>query len=186
MNTDNFSADLKQKTARLQQYMKVEAPKMASAKILRFIDGNFRAQGFQGATFLPWKENARRGTILIRKGRLRRSFRSKANNDGTVRTWSISKYAKVHNNGFNGKVTVNAHQRRKYTASKIGTGKFTKTGKERQKTIHTVTGVSSVKTHTRKVRIVKRQMMPTKMNQSPVLMNSIKREVLKEIKRIFN
>lgn len=186
MNANNFGASLAQKTAQLQQYARAEMPRMASAKILRFIDGNFRAQGYQGQTFQPWKQNLRKGTILVKKGRLRRSFRCQILPDGSVRTFTNTPYAKIHNNGFKGTVTIKQHQRRKYTASKMGTGRFTKTGKERMKTIHTVTSSTQVRTHTRRVNIVRRQMIPTSTQDAPVLMASIKRDIVRSIKQIFN
>lgn len=186
MNTENFGSSLKSKTAALQQYMRADAPKMASAKILRFIDGNFRAQGWQGKTFKPWRPNKRKGTILIKKGHLRRSFKSTPINEGMVRTWSSSRYAKIHNNGFNGTINIPAHERRKLTVAKIETGKYTKAGKERQKTVHNVTGTTTVRSHTRRVNVARRQMMPTSTTDSPVLMSAIKREIAKTIKHIFS
>ncbi|MNF85492.1 hypothetical protein D3C84_678890 [compost metagenome] len=94
-------------------------------------------------------------------------------------------YAKVHNEGFEGTVTVKSHTRNKYSKTKVGTGKFTKKGKERTKTMTAKSGESTVKAHSRKVKIPKRQFMPTNQNDSPVLNNAIQREVARDINKIM-
>lgn len=185
MNAQNLPSHLRRQAKELERYVMTEFPGMAGRKILRFIDGNFRAQGWQGASFQRWKPNRRGGTILVRRGILRRSFRQEVG-AGSVRTYSTSPYAAIHNRGFRGTVSIKAHSRRKYEAQRIGTGRFTKTGRERKKTIHVQSGVIQVKAHTRKVNIPQRQMMPERYNDSPVLINSIKRDVIKTLKNIFN
>lgn len=186
MNLNFFNNEMRRKADLLENYARGEMPKMAAGKILRFIDGNFKAQGFQGRSFNRWKKIRRKGTILVKTGRLRRSWRSRPTGTGEVRTWSESKYAKVHNSGFQGSVNVRPFKRNRYSSEKIGIGKFTKTGKERTRTVHTVSGVSNVGAHTRKINVARRQMMPTKIEDAPVLFDSMKREVAKQIKRIFN
>lgn len=184
MDAQSFNAELRRKTKELEQYALTEFPGMAGRKILRFINGNFRAQGWQGAGFQRWKPNRRGTTILIRKGLLRRSIRQQVT-PGAVRTWSDSRYAAVHNRGFKGTVRIKSFKRRIFTAQRVGTGKFTKTGKERKKTIHVQTGSTIVKAHSRKMNIVKRQFMPESSNDSPVLVNAIKRDTIKKLKTIF-
>lgn len=44
-------------------------------------------------------------------------------------------YAKIHNESFEGTVSVKAHTRNQYSKTQISTGKFTKKGKERKKTV---------------------------------------------------
>lgn len=185
MNPQQFNLKLHRQQQELKAYMYNQFPGSAAIKTLRFIDGNFRAQGWQGQTFQRWKKNTRDGTILVKKGHLRRSFRQEIQ-PGQVRTYSSSKYAAIHNRGFNGTVNIGAHERRKYTASRIGTGKFNKNGTERMKTIHTESGRVNVKAHTRKMNIPKRQFMPEHWNDSPILVNAIRRDLQNELKRIFN
>ena len=184
MTPNQFSQIFRRKEQELKRYVITELPGMAARKVLRFINGNFRAQGWQGQTFEPWKKNTRRGTILIKKGHLRRSFRQEFAG-GTVRTYSTSKYAAVHNRGFSGNVSIRAHQRRKFEAQSVGTGKLNKSGTERTKIVHVENGRINVKAHTRKMNIPKRQFMPESWNDSPVLVNAIRRDIVKRLKYIF-
>lgn len=185
MTPQQFSAGLRRKQEQLKRYAYTELPGMVARKTLRFIDGNFRAQGYQGpGGFQRWKPNTRKGTILIKKGHLRRSFRQQVA-PGEVRTWSNSPYARPHNEGFKGPVQIKAHQRRRFQAERVGTGRFNKNGTERKKTIHTVAGVANVKAHTRNVKLPRRQFMPTGPGDAPVLMKSIERQVVKDLKQIF-
>jgi len=183
MQAEQFPAHIRALAKDIEHYALVEWPGMAGKKILRFIDGNFRAQGWQGTTFQPWKEISRKGTILVKTGKLRRSFRQEISN-GAVRTWSTGPYAKVHNEGFKGEVNIRAYKRSLYVASKIGTGRFTKTGKERTKTVHTKTGESMVKAHIRNVNMPKRQFMPMSYQDSIILWNAIKRQTIKDLQRL--
>ena len=185
MNANEFAAELEKKTKALEKYARVEFPRMAGRKVLRFIDGNFRAQGWQGRSFLPWQRNKTNTTILIRRGTLRRSINMQTS-DGMVRIYTNCPYARVHNRGFNGTVTVKAFTRNKYTATRIGTGRYTKNGNERMKTVHQVSGSSQVKSHIRKMNTPRRQFMPESWDDSPVLVNALRRDVIKAIKQIFN
>lgn len=184
MDAKNFPTDLRQKADLIREYANNGFPRMAGAKILRFIDGNFRAQGWQGSSFQPWKANARKGTILVKTGRLRGSI-SQTFGQREVVTFTSVPYAGIHNRGFSGTVTIPAHTRSKYAAVQVGTGRFTKSGTERTKTMHTITGSTQVKSHQRKINIDKRQFMPEKYNDSPVLINSIKRELVNSLKTLF-
>jgi phage gpG-like protein len=161
---------------------------MAKKKALRFIDGNFRAQGWQGRSFEKWKDTVRKktkqGTILINKGNLRRSFLGDTS-PGQVRIYTTSPYARVHNRGFNGTVQVRAFTRVKFAESRIGTGRFTKNGTERTKKVHVVAGMTQVQAHQRQMNIPKRQFMPESATDSPVLLNAIRRDVISSIKSIF-
>ena len=94
-------------------------------------------------------------------------------------------YAKSHNEGFNGTVSVKAHTRNQYTKTQVGTGKFTKKGKERMKSAIMKTGQTTVKAHTRKVNLQQRQFAPTASSPSPVLDNAVMREVAKDINQIM-
>lgn len=184
MNANRFNAAINAKARRLHAYVRDEFPHMAVNKSKRFIDGNFRAQGWQGRNFEKWKKKRGKGTILIRSGRLRRSIRGESS-PYQARIYSDAPYAAVHNRGFRGTVQVRTHTRNRYTAQRIGTGLYNRNGTERRRTIHTVTGTSTVKAHLRKVNTARRQFMPESATDSPVLTNSIKRELINVIKTIF-
>lgn len=183
MDATAFPDHIKRLAKRIENYAANEFPGMAVKTTLRFVDGNFRAQGWQGARFEKWKGNRRGGTILIQRGHLRRSTLAQTGR-GTFRVYNYSRYAAAHNRGFKGNVGIKAHTRRKYTARRVGTGRFTKTGKERTKTIHVASGMINVKQHVRKMNIDKRQFMPETAQDSPVLNNAIKRNVIKSLKQI--
>lgn len=184
MSPEEFEKALRSKSAEMKTYTEVHFPTKAGKIALRFVNGNFRAQGFQGRSFKKWKSNKRGGTILVKTGKLRAAtYYTTQVGQATVQ--NHMPYAKVHNEGFNGTLSIKAHTRNKYSKTKIGTGKFTKKGKERQKTVTMKTGQSNVKAHSRKVNIAQRQFAPTTTNPSPVLNNAISREVAKDINLIM-
>jgi len=65
MNSKQFNLKLLRQQKELKAYVYNQFPGMAARKTLQFIDGNFRAQGWQGQTFQPWRKNSRNGTIHI-------------------------------------------------------------------------------------------------------------------------
>lgn len=184
MNPEEFSRIVRRKGEELKNYAVNRFPTKAGNIALRFVNGNFRAQGFQGTTFKKWKANKRNGTILIKTGKLRAAtyFTTQA---GQATIKNHMPYAKAHNEGFKGEVSVKAHTRNQYTKTKVGTGKYTKKGKERMKTAIMKTGQSTVKAHTRKMNLPQRQFAPTSVSQSLVLDNAIMREVAKDINIIM-
>jgi|GEM_PF-1714847 len=185
MQAEQFPAHIRALAKDIEHYAMVEWPGMAGKKILRFIDGNFRAQGWQGSTFQKWKGISRKGTILVKTGAGRRAMRQETA-AGEVHTWNAKAYMGVHNHGFKGEVSIRSYKRSLYVASKVGTGRFTKTGKERTKTIHTKTGETMVKAHTRMMNITKRQFMPETYQDSIILWNAVKRQTIKDMKNLAN
>ena len=184
MDAHNIASDFNARSQRLNAYIRDAFPRMAMNKSLRFIDGNFRAQGWQGRIFSPWTKNRTETTILIKTGRLRNSIHGESG-PWQARIWTDAPYARVHNRGFNGTVNVKAHTRNAYAAHQRGTGLYDLSGSERLRTIHTVAASTEVKAHTRKMNIPRRQFMPENINDSPVLFNAIRRELIKEIKAIY-
>lgn len=184
MNPEEFSRIVRRKGEELKNYAVNRFPTKAGNIALRFVNGNFRAQGFQGSTFKKWKANNRNSTILIKTGKLRAAtyFTTQA---GQATIKNHMPYAKAHNEGFKGDVSVKAHTRNQYTKTKVGTGKFTKKGKERMKTMTMKSGQFSVKAHTRSMNLPQRQFAPTATSTSPVLDNAIIREVAKDINQIM-
>lgn len=185
MNANNIEADFKRKAAQLERYALQEFPRMAKRKALRFIDGNFRAQGWQGRSFLPWQATRRGSTILVKTGAGRRSIHGDTS-PGEVRIYSNSPYMRYHNRGFKGTVQVKGHTKLNWEAYKTGTGRYnTKSGKERKKTLHRIVGTTDVQAHQRQMNLAKRQFMPESPSDSPILFDSIKRSVVASIKAIF-
>jgi phage gpG-like protein len=111
---------------------------------LRFIDGNFRAQGYQGTSFIRWavrkaqtKKNKGRA-ILVGSGRMRRGFRKQVRGSAEVAIINDTVYADVHNAGLR---------------SGRGAG----------------------------FDMPKRQMVPIEPNDSPVLVNALRRDIINQL-----
>lgn len=167
-------------------YITDQAPGMVVRKTLRFIDGNFRAQGWQGSTFKSWAPIKRKGTILVKDAHLRRGMNYGSAGAGAVRFYNNMPYGYVHNRGFKGTVSVSAHTRAKYQKSKVfAINEFSKSGRHKGKTITNKIGESDVKAHTRKVNIIQRQFAPYEGSESTVLNQSITRELEREINKIL-
>lgn len=185
MNAAEFEKQLKAKQENLKYYVNYIFPRRAGNIATRFVNGNFLAQGWQGATFQPWKENVRKGRILIKTGKGRRGT-SYSTRIAEVRVFNNVLYMAVHNRGFNGTVRVREHKRRTFGRQKVDSGRLTKTGKTKMKTVATLKGVGTVTAHDRKMNIPKRKFMPESLQDSPVLANAITREIEREFKKIFN
>lgn len=164
---------------RVLQYL----PGMIGRDAVNFFVDNFRRQGFLGARLEPWKKRRARNragrAILVKSGRLRRSIRITKIQAGTIVVGTDVPYARAHNEGFRGTVQVAAHTRNKYTKTKELTGKLTKLGKARTKTVKRVTGSVQVKAHTKRMNLPRRQFM----GESPYLKTIISRRIMAEIKK---
>jgi phage gpG-like protein len=95
----NLGIQFRAATARL--------PLLIGNEAVNFTLDNFRLQGFMGTTFqrwLPlqkgWKNKPRNGSILIWKGRLRRSIRITQLGAAHVAYGTNVKYARAHNEGL--------------------------------------------------------------------------------------
>jgi phage gpG-like protein len=185
MSPQEFEKKLQITAKQVQNYANNRYPSVAGNIALRFINGNFRAQGFQGKSFERWQKSKKnKGATLVDKGHLRAATHY-TTQPGQTTIKNSMPYAKANNEGFEGTVTIKAHTRNKYSRTKTGTGRFTKSGKERMQTVTAKSGESNVKVHSRKMKMPKRQFMPTSENDSPVLNNAITREVSKDIKQIM-
>jgi len=173
---------LKEKVIEMAQDMKdaqhLSLPQLIESKALRFVDDNFQNQGWEGQS---WKPNDRHGTILIMSGALRRGFESTVSQD-QVRIFNEIKYAFVHNEGFDGEVVVPGHDRGQY--KQVGSGKFTKKGKERL--VLKRIGTGRVKTYSRRMKLPKRQFAPTDASPSPTLDGIVKATIASEVLRLMN
>lgn len=184
MSPEQAEALIQRKAREVQNYVENVAPNKQAKMILRFINGNFRAQGFQGTYFKKWKPNKKGTRILIKSGRLRAATTATVSG-GQVTVRNSMPYADIHNEGFKGKISIQAHTRNKYSKTKVGTGKLTKTGKERRKTVSFKSGEMSVKAHKRRINMPRRQFMPTAKRPSKTFENSIIKMTDKDIQRIM-
>lgn len=127
---------------------------------LRFIDDNFRNQSWEGQAW-PASE----GTILVKSGALRRDFYTERH-PGQVKFINRLPYADAHNRGFEGDVTVPAHQRAVFSRK----GRLTKR-----------TGTVEVKAYKRHMRLPKRQFAPYEGHESPTLNKTVNSIIQKRI-----
>lgn len=159
------------------------APGMLGNIAVNFFLDRFRYQNWMGHTTEPWKQrkkNNRRNkgrAILVQSGRLRRSIRITRITGLTTYIGSDVPYARAHNEGFKGTVSVKAFTRNKYSKEKVKSGRFTKSGAERMKTVQRISGSSQVKAHTRRMNLPRRQFM----GNSPVLEKQLQRKLLAEL-----
>lgn len=158
------------------------APGLLGNHAVNFFLDRFKQQAWLGNTLQPWRAR-RKGAkrpgraILIDSGRLRRSIRITQITNGIVKIGTDVPYAKAHNNGFKGIVNVPAHTRNKYTKERLGTGRFTKTGKERTRLVIRAAGATTVKAHTKRVNLPARKFM----GNSPYLTTQLKRILQAEL-----
>lgn len=175
---------IQKRAQQIKNYTENILPTKQANLMIRFVNGNFRAQGWQGTYFKKWKSKKKPGTILIKSGRLRAGTTATVQ-QGQVTLQNKMPYASLHNEGFKGKVAIKGFTRNKYSKTKVGTGKLTKTGKERQKTVSYKSGESKVKSHSRRVNMPRRQFMPTEKRQSVKLNKSILKIIETDIKKIM-
>lgn len=170
---------------------------------LQFIDSNFRAQGWQNKTLIPWRATRRKknvfgigkkvsvnakgqtvrkghAMILINSGRLQRSFHANSAGIGRVRWFTDVEYAKAHNEGFKGTVTVKSHQRRILQKQKIYSVKTRKGGLQKVET-----GSITVKSFSRNMNIPRRQFMPSTNSNSEIFNKQIWETINKDVKNLL-
>lgn len=183
MTTADFEKLLRTKAKELEQYANTKFAATAGNIALRFIDGNFRAQGYQGTSFRPWKKTGN-GTTLVKSGTLKNATYY-TSQPGQVTLINQMAYAKVHNEGFKGLVSIKGHSRNRYSKNKVASGGLTKKGAQRMKTITQKSGESVVKSHMRNMNIPQRQFMPINGYDSPVLNKAIERQISRDIQLIL-
>ena len=155
---------------------------MVVRETLRFIQIGFEKQGWQGASFTPWKAN-KKGLvpILHRNGDLQGGFNYTLQGNGDVLFYNNIPYARAHNEGFKGQVTVRAHSRRKTGAANIYNVKS-----HRPRAIRVDIGEPlKIEQFTRNMNLVQRQFAPTEDSPSPVLEAAIIKWLEHDIKAIL-
>ncbi len=184
MTPEEFERNLNTKAAEIKNYALTRFPSTAGNIALRFINGNFRAGGFQGQSFDRWKKARKKsGTTLVVTGALRAAnFYTTQPGQTTVK--NSMPYAKQHNEGFEGTVEIKAHTRHKHRGDVLKEKYTNKKGNQATRTIK-LTVAEKVKAHSRKMKIPKRQFMPTHPNDSPVLNNAVQRQVARDINQLM-
>ncbi len=164
MDHNQFNKFLAKKTIEVQKAIEKDILLQVESVGLRFVDDNFRNQSYEGDS---WKESD--GTILVKSGALRRGFESDARN-GEVKFTNDVKYAAIHNEGFEGEITVPAHTR----------STFKKSGAKKKKM-----GKVAVRSFKRKMNLPKRQFAPTASNPSPTLNKNVQQVISTAINNIL-
>lgn len=175
MNFDEFTKKVVGMAEEVKKAQGLAIPQKIESAALRFVDDNFRNQSWEGQAWEPSK-----GTILVKSGALRRGFESSVST-GEVRIYNEVKYAKAHNEGFDGEISVPEHERGQY--EKVGSGVFTKKGKERL--ITKKKGSGRVKAHKKHLKLPKRQFSPTEASPSKTLNNTINTIISSEMIKIL-
>lgn len=161
---DNSTQIFNQMKRQFKQGMST-LPVVIGNEVVNWSKDSFKNQGFTDSRFMPWKKrqvNSKKNkgrAILVLTGRLKRSIRIVSLSKDSVAIGSDVPYAKAHNDGFNGTVTVKAHKRHSYSISKVGTGKLNKSGTERMQTVKAVKGSIDVGSYTRKMRMPQRRFL---------------------------
>ncbi len=194
MTPEQFDNLIKQKAKELEAYVVTRFPAEAGNTAIRFINGNFKAQGWQGSSFKPWAKNKRGGTTLVQTGHLRSAtFYITSPGMATIR--NTEPYADIHNEGGDLTIPVTDKMRKFAWAmyyKESGKGiKKTKGGAEYQsievgRKAGKWRGLALTKKTYLNINIPRRQFAPTPSSPSPILNRAVLRNVEKELKRIFN
>lgn len=121
---------------------------------VEYFQNTFQTKKFDGNPWAPPRVPKRSGSLLVQSGALLNSIRPVLVSPERIVIAAGNEkvdYARVHNEGFEGEVTVSAHKRVVKTA-KIGVK-----GEEEQDSDEDMT--QNVKEHTRMMRIPQRQFM---------------------------
>lgn len=150
-------------------------PPIIGNELINFVKGRFTDQAWIDKSRERWEQRkskkAAGRAILVKTARLKRSPRIIRSTIDEVGMGMDVHYAKAHNDGFEGDVTVKSYTRKSYSHSKKGSGKINKSGTERMATYTKVKGSVVVKQHTRHMKIVRRRFV----GQSEYLMKGLKR-----------
>jgi phage gpG-like protein len=159
-------------------------PRKMGTIIVNFSKDRFRAQMWVDTTYQPWprrkktkKKSDQGRALLIKSGRLRRSVRIISTTSNSVTVGSDVPYAAVHNEGFNGVVSISGHVR-KNVQKRAVYSIITKKKSTRRVSV----GEYYVKPHNRNMNIPKRQYMGNSMMQTRLIEDLITKEILNAFK----
>lgn len=132
------------------------ASEIISETAVEYFQDTFRTKKFDGNPWAPPRVPKRSGSLLVQSGALLNSIRPVLVSPERIVIAAGNEkvdYARVHNEGFEGKVTVSAHKRVvKAAKKKIGVKGEDEQGSDEDMT-------QNVKEHTRMMRIPQRQFM---------------------------
>lgn len=166
MDINQFNKELQRKSAEVQEAIKKELTTKVTALGLRFVDDNFRNQGWEGTA---WDKSKADGTTLVDTGALKRGFNTEKR-DGEVRFYNTVEYGQAHNEGFEGTVTVPEHTRARYSRN----------GQKRKKK-----STGTVKAHKRKMNIKKRQFAPYPGHEGKTLNDQVNQTITETLTKII-
>jgi phage gpG-like protein len=176
MDAANFGKLSSMASAALNHYFVSVGPQNAIRETLRFIDDNFRLQGWQGAGFQKWQKTKRGGTILVKTGALRRGFNYEIRGNGDVYFYNNIIYASIHNVG--GNITRFQHSET-FVRNRVTSGK-----RKGRFTGGTTPGKGFILGEYA-IKMPCRQFAPTEDSPSPVLEKAIIGFLEKDIKAIL-
>lgn len=166
----------------LQQTL-MRLPLICGNLAVNFFKTRFRAQGWYDRGFEPWqprKATKNKGrAILTKTRRLERSIRIIQLTRDTSTIGTDAPYARVHNEGFRGTVTVRAFSRNRYVRQRVVV--TTRSGKQRNQTATRAAGATTVRSHTRQMNMPRRQYM----GDSAYLRQIEERKIVTEILKAF-
>ena len=145
------------------------ASEIISETAVEYFQNTFRTKKFDGNPWAPPRVPKRSGSLLVQSGALLNSIRPVLISPERIVIAAGNEkvdYAQVHNEGFEGKVTVSAHKRVVKAKKKIGVK-----GEEEQDSDENMT--QNVKEHTRMMRIPQRQFMGEAKELNEKLCNAI-------------
>jgi phage gpG-like protein len=176
MDSKQFGSISSAKVAALSRYLNEGAAKMVVGETLRFVDDNFRLGGWQGVTFQPWKKNQKGTQILVRNGDLRRGFNYLNRGNGEFLFFNNIAYAGIHNQGG---VISRAARSETFVRNRYEKGKRKGLFKKGTTPGQGFTFGNYV------IDMPQRQFAPLPGQESPVLNNSIIKELEREIIKIL-
>jgi phage gpG-like protein len=161
-----------------------QIPQRAATVALNFTAERFRAQNWVDTRTEVWKRNGRDKrpgrSILVKTSRLKRSPRKIIVTMDYAIIGTNVPYAKVHNDGFKGIVTIRQYRRHAYRS--IRETYKTKSGKIRNRTNKVVSSSIIVRSHRRNINIRKNRFMGVSAVQDAQLQRMMVSELTRAIK----
>jgi phage gpG-like protein len=158
---------------------------------------SFRTQGFTNRTLAAWPSTAKKKNtpgkkstgILIGSGALRASghvVQADMNHISIGFGNQKVPYAQTHNEGFTGTVTVKQHERTKIIRARVR-GAFAGTARRNKTRIVEISGAAHVvKSHTRSMKLPRRQFMGISTHLNEQIDNTIREELTAMEQAAFN
>lgn len=109
MTLNDFANYLDNMATRLRR----DAPDIIAETATEYYEERFNEKEFDGQAWEPAKKEKRTGSLLVESTNLQKSFNNIVSENEVIIQAGNSKvgYAKVHNEGFKGPITIPAHTR---------------------------------------------------------------------------